>query len=91
MITPVFIDAADLGAVLETKVRVMLSTTDKRQRSREMKKIVRILRDLSLLPWPELTENTPPTMLSYGVRYDGKLGVIVTWEPTTRIQGDIAP
>lgn len=97
MIAPIFIEAKRLGSVTEAKVRQILTIPDKRKRANEAKKLINLLRFLTLAPFPlqQLTEDgtadpTPPSGIALGIRSDGELGLWLIYDSPTKIQGDIA-
>lgn len=98
MIPPIFIEAKKLGSIVEVKVRETLAVPDKRKRASEARKLLQLLRFLSLAPYPgqQLDESgsadiSPPSGIALGIRSDGELGLWLIYESPVKIQGDIAP
>lgn len=94
MIAPIFIEARRLG-VLEPQINRVLQEADKRKRKSGMRRIVQLLRELQLIPYPtqQLTEDgtadtTSPFALALGVNCNGDRILVVAWE-SVHIQGDL--
>lgn len=80
-----FISASKLG-VLEHQLHSLILTTPitKRKRHMEFKRLARLVKDLKLIDGQQT-----PIGLSLGSRSDGELGLFVTTQVNTNVQGDI--
>jgi len=78
-----FIEGKDLG-ILEATLRGITHRNTKRQRKAEVMRTARVLRDLRMIG-PEHAV----TGVAYGARSDGTVGLFVTFDTATRVEGPI--